>query len=1201
MADACCLLPRCGETIISLASTSGRAGAACQARFLPAPQPWSAAPVPSVWAGCRSQPQGRYWGGRSAEGQPQRRGNREQWGLPPGGRPLAGGGLTGAHTRRAGSTAGGARQAAARASYRTPVTRDRAVACRAAAVTFQVDEDDYKQEAPGPPPAAAPAVETAPGVVQRVVAAVQRGLDLNEWVLRDFRQTVAAVRAWEGHMAALSDEQLKGQTERFRARLRGGATLEDLQAEAFATVREAARRTLGMSHFDVQVLGGAVLHCGAVAEMRTGEGKTLVSTLPAYLNALAGHGVHVITVNDYLAKRDAEWVGRVHRFLGLSVGLIQANMETAARRAAYLCDITYANNNEVGFDYLRDMVELNKHLMRHREARPFHFAIIDEVDSVLIDEGRNPLIISGPSGGNTDKYPQAAAAAARMVKDQHYKVKEGSRAVELLEEGVLEAEVFLGVADLWAEDNTWADFVVTAVRAKEGFKRDKDYIVKDGQVIIVDEFTGRSQPGRRYSDHLHQALEAKEGVPIQPEMRTIAEITHQAFFRLYAKLAGMTGTAKTEESEFVRVYKLPVVVVPTNVPAVRADLPLEVYPSARGKFGAVAREVLAMTRAGRPVLVGTTSVSSSEVLSDILTANGISHNLLNARPQYAALEAEIIAQAGRFGAITISTNMAGRGTDILLGGNAEMLAGTLLRKYLDPLLCPPGPEPPALGPEEEAAPPPVTQVLPSVHCSTPTWVLLAQAQKAARVVGPFDTDAAAALVARATELGLERSLRAHWERHVAAPHEMPPRLDALLREGDAAAPSGGEQTAERRQLLFWMGAAYYALHKDCSAHCKQEGERVRALGGLHVIGTQLHESRRVDNQLKGRAGRQGDPGSSKFMVSLDDDLMLHFRAVLDPTRLSKFVDAVFANDDYNIAAYTPAVGNEFRKLQVRMEKQHLRERRQVMDFDAVPEVQRAYIYTLRQQLLTAPAAAVEACMFQYMQDCVDDVIARHAAANQPPATWDLAAILAEVQQLGDAHVNDAPPFSLPPPSALLAELQALPSPPGPALALPPGVPLRDLTIQEQRAILARQARRSAQRGPEWSGPWREAVQVLRSFLAESLIARHHAMAALLPDAPVQQQQMLTQLLVVHLDDYWKLHLANLKRLRSAVSVRGFGQMNPLEEFRIEGCRLFLGMLETMRRNMVKIMVMSPGMRQKTWVDHELTMLGQEDPQSDSRL
>ena len=579
----------------------------------------------------------------------------------------------------------------------------------------------------------------------------------NERELRKLQPRVAAINEIEPRVSALTDEQIRSKTVELKERLERGVALDDVLPEAFALCREAGRRTVGMRHFDVQLIGGMVLHQGKIAEMKTGEGKTLVATLAAYLNALTGKGVHVVTVNDYLARRDAAWMGPIYRFLGLSVGVIQHDMDDPARKEAYAADVTYGTNNEFGFDYLRDNMKYSLDAM---VQRGHHYGIVDEVDSILIDEARTPLIISGPSEESTEIYARADTIIPRLKKEEDYTVDEKARTVALTEEGVEKAETLLRVENLYDPAEMELNHAVQqALRAHVLFKRDVDYVVKEGQVIIVDEFTGRLMPGRRWSDGLHQAVEAKERVKVQKENQTLATITFQNYFRMYKKLAGMTGTADTEAVEFDKIYNLEVMIAPTNRPLIRVEFPDVVYRTEREKFDAVVEEIEDLHTKGQPVLVGTISIEKSEHLSELLKKRRVPHVVLNAK--YHEKEAEIVAQAGRLKAVTIATNMAGRGTDILLGGNPEFLARREIAEQ--------GVDPSTVTPEQ--------------------W-------------------------------------KERMERH--------------------------------------------------QARCVTEHDQVVGLGGLHILGTERHEARRIDNQLRGRAGRQGDPGSSRFYMSLEDDLMRIF-------------------------------------------------------------------------------------------------------------------------------------------------------------------------------------------------------------------------------------------------------------------------------------------------------------------------------------
>ncbi len=685
----------------------------------------------------------------------------------------------------------------------------------------------------------------------------------NDRELKRIRPIVERINELEPRFQALSDDELKAMTPRFKERLAAGEPLDDLLPEAFATVREAARRVLGMRHFDVQLIGGIVLHEGKIAEMKTGEGKTLVATLPVYLNALTGRGVHVVTVNDYLARRDAEWMGEVYRFLGMTVGIIVHGLNDQERREAYAADITYGTNNEFGFDYLRDNMKFR---LEDYVQREFHYAIVDEVDSILIDEARTPLIISGPSEDSTDKYyvidkiiPHLRKAHAEDGSDGDYTVDEKLKQVILTEQGVSKVEKLLGIENLYdPREIETLHHVNQALRAHVLYKRDVDYVVKDGKVIIVDEFTGRLMPGRRWSDGLHQAIEAKEGVKIESENQTLATVTFQNYFRMYEKLAGMTGTADTEAVEFREIYDLDVVVIPTNKPMIRQDHGDVVYRTKKEKFEAVVAEIEECHRRGQPVLVGTISIEDSEKLSRMLKRRGVPHHVLNAK--YHEKEAEIVAQAGRKGAVTISTNMAGRGTDIMLGGNPVFLA-----------------------------------------------------------------------------------------RAEADPNEDPEGYEAAL-----------------------------AKYKEI---CAKEKEEVIALGGLHIIGTERHESRRIDNQLRGRAGRQGDPGSSRFYVSLEDDLMRIFGSERISGLLTKL--GLQEGEDIQHPWITKAIENAQKKV----EAHNFDIRKHLLEYDDVMNKQREAIYRWRREVLGAEDLTDE--IKEMAAAVAEGLVADRCPAEEPPEKWDL--------------------------------------------------------------------------------------------------------------------------------------------------------------------------------------------------------------------
>ena len=675
--------------------------------------------------------------------------------------------------------------------------------------------------------------------------------------IKQIQPTVDKILALEAEYAALSESELKAKTGEFRARLAKGESLDDLLPEAFAAIREAAWRVLGMKPYPVQLIGGIVLHQGRIAEMKTGEGKTLVAILPCYLNALTGDGVHVVTVNEYLAKRDSEWMGKVYRYMGLSVGLIIPGMTPEERRVSYAADITYCTNNELGFDYLRDNMAIYKNEL---VQRGHNFAIVDEVDSILIDEARTPLIISGQGEESSKLYEMAdyfvstlrrkifAKTEDKELQDDYdcdYFADEKSRTVSLTASGIAKAEKYFGVENLAdPENSTLSHHINQAMKARGLMKRDTDYVVKDGEIIIVDEFTGRLMYGRRYNEGLHQAIEAKEGVNVASESKTLATITFQNFFRLYSKLSGMTGTALTEEEEFGTIYRLDVVEIPTNKPVVRQDHPDVVYKTEAGKYRAIVEQVKRCHEKGQPVLVGTISIERSEILSKLLKKEGIKHNVLNAK--FHEMEAQIVAQAGKLGAVTIATNMAGRGTDIMLGGNAEFLAMQQLRK------------------------------------------------------GDY--------------------------------------TDALLAEANSYAETTDPE-------IMAIRAKYELLLSQYKAEIAAEAEQVRAAGGLFIIGTERHESRRIDNQLRGRSGRQGDPGESRFYLSLQDDLMRLFSS----DRIMGMMDSLGLDEDTPIDA--KILSNAVENAQKNVESRHFRARKSVLEYDNVMNTQREVIYEQRQKVL----------------------------------------------------------------------------------------------------------------------------------------------------------------------------------------------------------------------------------------------------------
>jgi preprotein translocase subunit SecA len=692
--------------------------------------------------------------------------------------------------------------------------------------------------------------------------------------IKELAKISLQVNKFEPEVSSLDDQSLRAKTDIFKERVNKGETLDSILPEAFAVVREAARRTLGQRHYDVQLMGGAALHKGNIAEMKTGEGKTLVSTLPAYLNALTGKGVHIVTVNDYLAERDSEWMGRVHRFLGLKVGVILASMSPAERREAYAADITYGTNNEFGFDYLRDNMSWS---LADCVQRSHNFAIVDEVDSILIDEARTPLIISGPADKATKWYVEFANIVARLNRDTHYEVDEKKRTVGILDEGVSRVEEALDINNLYESANTpMIGYLNNAIKAKELFKRDKDYVVMNGELLIVDEHTGRMLSGRRYSEGLHQSLEAKERIEIQDENQTLATITLQNYFRLYKKLSGMTGTAMTEASEFMQIYKLGVIPIPTNKKMQRIDQSDLIYKSEVGKFTAVAEDIAARHKKGQPVLVGTVSVEKSEELSAILKRRGIAHEVLNAKQH--EREAAIIARAGTVSAVTVATNMAGRGTDIMLGGNPEFMADfELQRQGLNPVETP--------------------------------------------------------------------------------------------EEYEKAWPA--EITKQKESVA-------------------KEHETVVSLGGLYVLGTERHESRRIDNQLRGRSGRQGDPGESRFYLSLQDELMRRFNSGL----VERFLGAAGMPEETPLES--KIVSNAIKSAQTQVESLNFEMRKNVLKYDDVMNKQREVVYSERREVLEG--ADIKDLVRKFLDETVTAYV-DSATATGVAEDWDLETLWAALKGL----------------------------------------------------------------------------------------------------------------------------------------------------------------------------------------------------------
>ncbi len=826
--------------------------------------------------------------------------------------------------------------------------------------------------------------------------------------VKKLKPMIEKINSFEPEIKKLSDNEMKQKTFEFRERLTKGETLDDILSEAFALVREASVRTLGMRHFDVQMMGGIVHHQGRISEMKTGEGKTLVATCPLYLNALTGLGAHLVTVNDYLARRDAEWMGKIYKFLGLTVGIIQHDMDHEDRQTAYRCDITYGTNNEFGFDYLRDNMVEHKSL---RVLRPLNFAIVDEVDSILIDEARTPLIISGSTEESTKKYFLINKIIPNLKDKVDFEINEKDRHVNLTEDGILHVQRLLKIDNLY--DNKHIDtlhHINQALKAHSLFRRDIDYIVKDGEVLIVDEFTGRLMPGRRYSDGLHQALEAKENVTIARESQTLATVTFQNFFRMYKKLAGMTGTADTEAMEFKKIYKLDVVVIPSNMPMIRKDQPDKVYRTEREKFNAIVEDIIVKTKKGQPILVGTISIEKSEKLSMLMKSRGVIHNVLNAK--YHEKEAQIIAEAGRPSAVTIATNMAGRGTDIVLGGR---------RLYVDEL---------------EAHIP--------VH-DAEVW----NSYKLAILKSEFDE----ADKFHEKMIGQDKS-KAH----------------NILRQGRE-----------------------WALNH----------EKVVAAGGLYILGTERHEARRIDNQLRGRSGRQGDPGESRFYLSLEDDLMRLF----SPERISSVMQRLGMEEGQEIES--KMVTNAIASAQKRVEGRNFEIRKHLLEYDDVMNAQREYIYKERNEILDGEDISKK--IVTYIDDVCQNQIDNFTGGARHPEEWNLDGLNAWLK-------ND-----------FMVEI--------------------DYTKTDP-AVLSYDAFINA--------------------VADSVLEAYHKKES---DAGSHDMRIIERLISLQvIDAKWRDHLLSMDELRDGIWTVGYGEKNPLIEYKLQGFELFKDMLTTLKKEIIEYML-----------------------------
>ncbi len=915
--------------------------------------------------------------------------------------------------------------------------------------------------------------------------------DPNTRKLKKLQPLVVEINLLEEEIKKLSDEEMRSKTAEFRQMLAKTKTkdqednlLDEILVEAFALVREASVRVLGMRHFDVQLLGGIVLHIGQIAEMKTGEGKTLVATLPAYLNGLTGKGVHIVTVNDYLARRDAEWMGQIHRFLGLSVGLIQSAMYADERKKNYACDITYATNSELGFDYLRDNMATS---MEEVVQRRFNYAIIDEVDSILIDEARTPLIISGQVERPMEKYTKAAEIAQMLTKKQseeeegHYEVDEKSRNVFMTEEGYDRAEELLQVNDLYDQENPWAHYISNAIKAKELFTADVNYIIRNDEVVIVDEFTGRVLAGRRWSDGLHQAIEAKERVTIQKETQTLASITYQNFFLLYPKLSGMTGTAKTEETEFEKVYNLEVTIIPTNRPSGRSDLSDAVYKNENAKWKAVADECQQMHEKGRPVLVGTTSVEKSELLSRLLAEKKIAYNLLNARPENVERESEIVAQAGRKGALTIATNMAGRGTDIILGGNSDYMARLKIREYLMPKI---------VRPEED-----------EFMAGVPSMPKQRQkSQGFSNDNGKKKKTWKASAEIFPTQLSTETEEKLKEAVKFAVTQYGEQSLPELAAEEKIAIAA--EKAPTEDPLIQKLREVYQLIRGEYEALTGEEHKEVVDLGGLHVVGTERHESRRIDNQLRGRSGRQGDPGSTRFFLSLEDNLLRIFGG----DRVAGLMNAFRVEEDMPIES--GMLTRSLEGAQKKVETFYYDARKQVFEYDEVMNNQRRAIYAERRRVLEG--RDLQEQVLQYAEKTMDEIVEAYVNPDLPPEEWDLESLVAKSKEfiylLEDVTPQD----------------------------------LEDMTVTEMKTFLHEEVHKAYD-------------------------LKEHQIEQMKPGLMRQAERFF---ILQQIDMLWREHLQAMDALRESIGLRGYGQKDPLIEYKQEGYEMFLEMMIDIRRNVV---------------------------------
>nr|YP_009314677.1 Preprotein-translocase subunit a [Neoizziella asiatica]SCW23132.1 Preprotein-translocase subunit a [Neoizziella asiatica] len=866
-------------------------------------------------------------------------------------------------------------------------------------------------------------------------------------VLRQNEKQIHQIKTLASEMAMWEDIKLQSQTQKLKTQLKNGSDINDLLPEAFATVMATCQKLFAIKLFDVQILGGILLHKGNIAEMKTGEGKTLTATLPAYLNALTGQGVHIVTVNDYLAKRDAEWMGKIYTFLDISTGLIQQNMTADQRKSNYDKEITYVTNSELGFDYLRDNMAIDTHELVQRN---FYFCIIDEVDSILIDEARTPLIISGPSDIPTNKYIKSNQLAQKLIINEDYEIDEKAKNIILTDTGIKVCETFLNISNIYQIDDPWAQYILNALKAQHLFLKDRNYIVKNNQVVIVDEFTGRIMPGRRWSDGLHQAIEAKENVSIQQENQTLASITYQNFFLLYNKLSGMTGTASTESQEFEKIYKINVMTIPTNKECIRIDLPDLVYKQEYNKWAAIANECYDMYQIGRPTLIGTTNVEKSELLAKLLDEYKLPYNLLNAKPENVEKESEIIAQAGQSKTLTIATNMAGRGTDIILGGNPEKYSQLIILKTIKDYF--------------------IDQREPILDDYKPNTEIQLHLQT------------------------LVKSLEADITFNEMHSDQIILFAETCIMNNTSNTSQSSEHTVQHIQN------AYIKILEIYRQICLIDRDHVVKLGGLHVIGTERHESRRIDNQLRGRAGRQGDPGSSRFFLSLEDNLLRIFGG----DKILQLMETLNIDDETPIES--AILNRSLNNAQKKVESYYYDIRKQLFEYDEVLNNQRQAIYAERNRILYS--TYVRDCLIEYGESTIEEII--NFYKKEKTNTSHTQVQEKEIYQKIQTILNLPTEFSI----DLFTQMHE----------------------QEIECFLREQFR---------------ITYDLREAYLEQL-------------RPGLVRQLEKYYLLQQIDTAWQEHLEKMANLRESIGWRSYGQQDPLTEYKNEAFALFIKMITYIR-------------------------------------